>query len=82
VRHLSALYIAHESSGRLGKQAAEFLRELAEHAAQSRGGSERQIASRRPRILAAIRSSMSVTLASEIAERVLAYVNGGYLERS
>jgi hypothetical protein len=72
--------IAHESFGRLGKQAAEFLRELAEHAAQCRGGSERQIASRRPRILAAIRSRMSVTLASEIAERVLAYVRGAILK--
>jgi hypothetical protein len=41
---------------------AEFLREVAEHAAQCKGGSETQIARRRPRILAGIRSSMSVAL--------------------
>jgi hypothetical protein len=65
-----------ETHGRLGVKAACFLRELAAHSAQCRGGTSKEIERRRARVLVDIRSELSVTLARALAERVIAYVRG------
>jgi hypothetical protein len=65
-----------ETYGRLGQKAASFVRELATHSAQCKGGSTAEIQCRYARVLVGIRSELSVTLARALAERVFAYVRG------
>jgi hypothetical protein len=65
-----------ETYGRLGQKAASFVRELATHSAQCKGGSTAEIQRRYARVLVGIRSELSVTLARALAERVFAYVRG------
>jgi hypothetical protein len=69
-----------ESFGRLGRRAASFVQELAAHSATCKGGDEHQISRTRGRILVAIRTEMSTSLAKAVAERVLAYVRGANMK--
>ena len=65
--------MAQESYGRLGRQGAAFLQELATHSARCKGGSVEQVGQRRAQILTDIRTEMSLSLARELAERLNAY---------
>lgn len=69
-----------ETFGRLGDKGGDFVRELAVHSAQCKGGSMKEIQRRRARVLVDIRSELSVTLARALAERVFAYVRGAVLK--
>jgi hypothetical protein len=69
-----------ESFGRMGRRAAEFVKELATHSAACKGGSMGQIARRSGHISAAIRTELSTSLAKGVAQRVFAYVRGAYMK--
>ena len=69
-----------ESFGRLGRRAASFVEELASHSATCKGGDELQISRARGRILVAIRTELSTSLAKAVAERVLAYIRGANMK--
>eukprot|EP00953_Heterococcus_sp_UTEX-ZZ885_P001066 1086-Heterococcus_DN1.PRE.2 len=56
-----------ETYGRLGQKAASFVRELATHSAQYKGGSTAEIQRRYARVLVGIRSELSVTLARALS---------------
>jgi hypothetical protein len=65
-----------ESYGRMGRQGAAFLKQLAAHSAACKGGSCSQIVRRRSMVHASLRTQMSTALAFEVSERVFAYVRG------
>jgi hypothetical protein len=65
-----------ESYGRMGRQAAAFVKQLAAHSATCKGGSARQILRRRAVIHASLRTQLSTALAREVSERVFAYIRG------
>ena len=65
-----------ESYGRMGRQAASFVKQLAAHSATCKGGSTSQILRRRAVIHASIRTQLSTALAREVSERVFAYIRG------
>ncbi len=72
--------MAQESFGRLGREGAAFIEELATHSARCKGGTVAQVARRRSRILADIRTELSVSLARELAERLNAYARSSRLQ--
>jgi hypothetical protein len=65
-----------ESYGRMGRQAAAFVKQLAAHSSTCEGGSASQILRRRAVIHASLRTQLSTVLAREVSERVLAYIRG------
>jgi hypothetical protein len=68
--------IVQESYGRIGIQAAAFVKQLAAHSAACKGGSTSQILRTRGVIHASIRTHLSTALAREVSERVFAYIRG------
>jgi hypothetical protein len=68
-----------ESFGRFGRQAASFIKAVATHAAGRGGGSQRQLVVRAAHIGKDMRMQLSVSLAREEAERIMAYVRGAAL---
>jgi len=68
-----------ESFGRFGRQAASFIKAVATHAAGRGGGSQRQLLVRAAHIGKDMRMQLSVSLAREEAERIMAYVRGAAL---
>ena len=69
----------HETYGRMGTAAAEFVSQLAGHAAACAGGSKGTIARRRGILLRRITSQLSAALMQELAERMFAYMRGAML---
>ena len=65
-----------ESFGRLGEPAAAFVKALAAHSAACGGGSVREIARRKSRIVVDIRARLASTLAREEGERIMSWVRG------
>ena len=65
-----------EAHGRLGKEAAQIIKHIAEHAAQRSGGTESAINEKRLRILLTFKSRLSMSLARQMAQRVFAHVRG------
>jgi len=69
----------HETYGRMGTAAAEFISQLAGHAAACAGGSKGTIARRRGILRRRITSQLSAALVQELAERMFAYMRGAML---
>jgi hypothetical protein len=65
-----------ETFGRMGPAAVKFVRMLASHSAASLGGSERVVERRAAVFQRRILSELSLSLAREVPERVLAFVRG------
>jgi hypothetical protein len=65
-----------ETFGRLGAAAVNFVRMLASHSAASLGGSARVVERRSAMFRRRIITELSLSLAREVPERVLAYVRG------
>jgi hypothetical protein len=65
-----------ETFGRMGPAAVKFVRMLASHSAASLGGSERVVERRAAVFQRRIFSELSLSLAREVPERVLAFVRG------
>ena len=65
-----------EVHGRLGKEAAEILSYIATEASQRSGGSKHELASKRSRILISLKSSLSTSLAMQMAQRIFGHVRG------
>ena len=65
-----------ETFGLIGKQALNFVRMLAAHSAASLGGGEKVVERRAGMFHRQIVTELSLSLARELAERVLAYVRG------
>lgn len=68
--------LVHESYGRMGQEARRFVRELAAHSAACNGGGALRIARRQAVLCRSIVCDLSVALAVEMAERLLAYMRG------
>ena len=65
-----------ESHGRLGKEAAQILKFIAEQAAQRSGGTKHMITEKRSRILVTIKNRLSMSLARQMTQRIFAHVRG------
>ena len=63
-----------ETGGRLGREAASFVKLLATHSAQCKGGSTQQISWKKGLILSSIRAELSTCIARDLSEVVFAYV--------
>ena len=68
-----------EGFGRLGAEGARFILDLASHAANAAGGTEREVVRRRSYLAADFRRQLSCRLAFLQAQRVLAYVREAQL---
>jgi len=68
-----------ESFGRFGRQATGLVKAVAMHPAGRAGGNQRQLVVRAAHIAKEMRLQLSVSLAREEAERIMAYVRGAAL---
>ena len=65
-----------EAQGRLGNEAGQILRSIAEQAAQRSVGCKSMIECKRSRILILLKSGLSVSLAKRMAQRIFGHVRG------